>query len=100
MQTLELEVIKYGSRGPLYRVWHSDSVLVESTRDPEFAGARALLDCGITGAFCTKHRASATISMTGDIETAAQYCTADPDKGRLHMRKWSPVDFASIGETE
>lgn len=96
IQTIDIETlpISPGVRAGSYRVWHNGAVLIEHTRDPEFAACRALLAAGVTGALQTRHKGSATISFVLDIEAGAASSTSDPDGARIRVGKWQPRDMA------
>src|SRR5262249_29506705 len=45
---IDVQIIRYGVRGPVYRVLHAGEVLLEGCRCPLFEACRALLAKGIT----------------------------------------------------
>ena len=69
-----------------YAVRLGDVVIVDSSRDPEHAAARALLARGITGRMTTLD-ASGNPRMHFDIETAAGHSVTEGDRG-LQLQRW------------
>ena len=86
---LELEPLAQGAR---WRVWHAGAVLVDNTRDPEHAAARALLARGITGRAETYSMGGTVARIRFDIATKAQFSM---DDGKALRR----VRWRTMGET-
>ncbi len=86
---LELQPLAHGAR---WRVWHAGAVLVENTRDPEHAAARALLERGINGRAETYSMGGTVARIRFDIATKAQFAM---DDGKTLRR----VRWRSMGET-
>src|SRR5262245_9170867 len=87
---IEIEACGLGHRGQLYRVHYAGAVLVESSRNPEFDGARALAAKGITGRLEVWRRGGTYPAMALDIERAARLTVKEDDKGGLRFVRWQP----------
>jgi hypothetical protein len=87
---IEIEPCGLGHRGQLYRVHYADAVLVESSRNPEFDGARALAAKGTTGRVEVWRRGGTSRAMGLDIERAARLTVKEDDKGGLRFVRWQP----------
>src|SRR5690242_3243117 len=79
-----------GDRGQQYRVTYLGSVLVESSRNPEFDACRALQVRGITGKLAVWRQGAAAPCMTLDIERGAGLTISDTDKGGPRLAPWRP----------
>lgn len=77
-------------RGPLYRCFIGDEVLLESARDPEHECARELSKRGITGRVQFRTQGSTTIRSTHLIAVAATLTTVESNKHGLQIKKWKP----------
>src|SRR5262245_15334886 len=89
-QRIEIESCGLGHRGQLYRVHYAGAVLVESSRNPEFDGARALAAKGITGRVEVWRRGGTSPAMAFDIEKAARLTVKEGDKDGLRFARWQP----------
>ena len=91
-----IECTKDTDTGSRYRVTYGNTVLLESSRDPEHDAARVLLDKGITGTFETWRPGSSFAAMRFDVEVAAKWRTEEgPNKGprRVRWRPFSKSEF-------
>jgi len=71
-QRIWIEAIGLGASGLRYRVTHNGVTLIESTKNPEFDSARALLARGIVGQLEVWRRGPSFPAMRLDIEKAAR----------------------------
>jgi hypothetical protein len=101
MHRIKIETKKLGQRGQKYRVIFADSILVESSRKPEFDACRALLAKGITGKIETWRQGAVLPAMRIDIEHGARLTVAESDKGGPCFALWHPhPDAVSYGPCE
>jgi hypothetical protein len=82
-------VIRYGVRGPVYRVMYADEVLLEHW-DPEFEACRALLARGITGKLETWRPDGTYRTLILDIEKAAGLTVKEPAAESVRIVPWVP----------
>src|SRR5262249_15681368 len=80
-----LAPISLGARGYSYEVRYASGVLVASTRDPEFAAARALVARGMRGQLEVWREGGSAPSMGLDIEKAARLATREGDRDGLRF---------------
>ena len=79
----------------LYRVWFRNSILIEATRDPEPAAARALLAKGVTGTAVSFLRGGDMPRLRFDIARLAEmsasadgrFCKFSDPRERLRLRE-------------
>jgi len=90
---IEIEACGLGHRGQLYRVHYAGAVLVESSRNPEFDGARALADKRITGRVEVWRRGCTSPAMRLDIEKAARLTVEEGDVEGLRFVRWRPLSL-------
>jgi hypothetical protein len=64
---IDVRIMRYGVRGPVYRVLYADEVLLEHW-NPEFEACRALLARGITGKLETWRPGGSFPAQILDIE--------------------------------
>lgn len=88
--TIEIEPTTLSERGQRYRVTHLGSVLVESSRNPEFDACRALLARGTTGRLLVKGAGAAAHHLALDIEQGAGLTTREGDADGLRLVRWEP----------
>ena len=77
---VEVEVLKYASSGPRYRVICQGQTLVEGSRTPAFAACRALLAGGITGTLVVYSLGGAEPRLRVDIAKGAALNIAEGAK--------------------
>lgn len=69
MHRICIEAVSRGVRGKMYRVAYRDSVLIESSRNPEFDACRVLLALGITSTL-----------VSGTRERPSRPCASIPER--------------------
>ena len=77
---IEIEPTSLGDSGQRYLVRHTGTVLIESSRNPEFDGARALLNKGVSGSLEVWRPNSSSPAMRIDIVVAAGLTVEDSDR--------------------
>src|SRR5262245_21727213 len=92
-QRIWIEVTGYGDRGQRYRVTHNDVMLIESTKNPEFDSARALLARGIVGQVEIWRRGASSPAMRLDIEKGARLTVEEGDVEGLRFVRWRPLSL-------
>lgn len=97
---IEIERIGTGVRGPRFRVWHRDEVLIESARDPEHAACRALAARGLTGRLVSRWKDAAHDAMSMDIAWGAGRRAAEGDRQGLRFAKWNPPGHPGAEEDQ
>ncbi len=86
-----IELRGYGARGPRYQVRMNrpdGMVIIESTTEPLFDAARALLSKGITGKLEMWDSTRAFPRMRGDIERLATLTVSETQNG-IALRKYA-----------
>jgi hypothetical protein len=86
---IEVQIIRYGARGPVYRVMYAAEVLLEHW-NPEFEACRALLARGITGKLETWRPGGSFPAQTLDIEKTAKLTVEESDTVSVRMVRWKP----------
>jgi len=79
--TIDKELIRYGSKGALYRVWHNGKLLVESCRVPLFDACRALAERGMTGPVEMRRKGNMQIDMRTTVEAGTKLDVKDHTEG-------------------
>ena len=72
------------------RVTHAGSILIESSRVPEFDACRALLALGITGKLEMWRPGKEWPDMQLDIEQGARLTVIETEDGGSPLRAWRP----------
>jgi hypothetical protein len=90
MISIVIEPTTLGERGQRYRVTYLGSVLVESTRNPEFDACRALLAQSITGHLEVWRAGRSAPDARLDIERGAKLTTEEGDRQTLRVVRWKP----------
>jgi hypothetical protein len=85
-----IKPITLGDRGQRYRVTYLDSIIVESTRNPEFDACRALLVLGVTGRLEIFRIDRSVPDAILDIERGAKLTTEEGDRQTLRIVRWKP----------
>src|SRR5262245_44463948 len=91
-----IETIGLGASGPRYRVTHNDVTLIESTKNPEFDSARALLARGIVGQLEVWRRGASSPAMRLDIEKGARLTVEEGDREGLRFVRWRPLSLDNV----
>jgi len=91
-----IECTKDTNTGSRHRVTYANTVLLESSRDPEHDAARALLEKGITGTLEVWRRGSSCAAMRLDIEETAKWKIDEgPNRGPRRVR-WRPFPKSDL----
>ena len=72
---------------------HNDDTLIESTKNPEFDAARALLARGIVGQLEIWRRGASSPAMRLDIEKGARLTVEEGDCEGLRFVRWRPLSL-------
>jgi hypothetical protein len=83
-----IEVVGLGVSGLRYRLTHNGVTLIESTKNPEFDAARALLARGIVGQLEIWRRGASSPAMRLDIEKGARLTVEEGDCEGLRFVRW------------
>jgi hypothetical protein len=86
---IDVQIIRYGVRGPIYLVMYAGDVLLEHW-NPEFEACRALLARGITGKLETWRPGGTHPALILDIEKAAKLTVEESDSVRVRIVPWKP----------
>jgi zinc-finger of acetyl-transferase ESCO len=86
---VDVTVIKYGGRGPVYRVMHAGEVLIAKCHCPLFYACRALLARGITGRLELWRAGRGSFDGACDITTGAQWGIKETKTKSIHLVLWS-----------
>jgi hypothetical protein len=86
---IDVQIIRYGVRGPVYRVMYADEVLLEHW-NPEFEACRALIARGITGKLETWPPGGTYPALILDIEKAARLTVEESDTVSVRIVPWKP----------
>jgi hypothetical protein len=87
-QRIWVEATGLGGRGQRYRVTRNGVTLIESTKNPEFDSARALLARGIVGQVEVWRHGASFPAMRLDIEKAAKLTIEDGDRSGPRFAHW------------
>jgi len=87
---IDIEPRGLGDSGHRYRVIHNGVTLIESTKNPEFDAARALLAKGITGRLEIWRQGASDRAILLDIRRAAELTVEDGDKAGPRFTRWQP----------
>jgi hypothetical protein len=82
---------KPGSKGQRYRASHEGSILVEDSRNPEFAACRALLAKGYTGRVETWRLDGMHPTMQLNIAVGAQLTVIENATDGPRLAKWTCI---------
>jgi hypothetical protein len=86
---IEVQVIHYGGRVPIYLVMYAGEVLLEHW-NPEFEACRALLARGITGKLETWRPGGTYPALILDIQKAAKLTVEESDTVSVRIVPWKP----------
>jgi hypothetical protein len=85
-----IEPTSLGSRGQRYRVSYLGSIIIESSRNPEFDACRALLALGITGTLQVWRPGRTKADMRLDVERGAKLTIRETDEHGPRLVRWEP----------
>jgi hypothetical protein len=86
---IEVQIIGYCVRGPVYRVMYAGEVLLEHW-NPEFEACRTLLARAITGKLETWRPGGTYPALILDIEKAAKLTVEESDTVSVRITPWKP----------
>jgi len=95
-QRIWIEATGLGASGLRYRVTHNGVTLIESTKNPEFDSARALLAQGIVGQLEVWRRGASSPAMRLDIEKVARLTVEEGDVEGLRFVRWRPLSLDNV----
>lgn len=87
--TIDKELIRYGGKGALYRVWHNGELLVENCRVPLFDACRSLAERGMTGPVEMRRKGNSQIDMRTTVEAGAKLTVKEDDVHPVHFTIWT-----------
>ena len=87
---IRIEATGLGGRGRRYHVTHNGVTLIESTKNPEFDSARALLARAIVGQVEVWRHGASFRAMRFDVEKAAKLTIEDGDRSGPRFTRWQP----------
>jgi hypothetical protein len=92
---IEIVIHKTGTPGRLASVVKGE-VVVKSTRQPFYDGARALLDRGFDPdtVICARWHGSPITAMQTTVGEAAKWSVSDSDSRGLRRQRWMPYEDA------
>jgi hypothetical protein len=90
--------IGLGASGERYCVTHNGVTLIESTKNPEFDSARALLALGIFGRIEVWRRGASSPAMRLDIEKCARLTVEEGDCEGLRFVPWRPLSLDNVSD--
>jgi hypothetical protein len=93
---IEVHVIHYGGRGPVYRVMYAGEVLIEACRCPLLDSCRALLAQGITGRLELWRAGKATFDAACDVQVGGQYTVIESETESARLVRWSPPPWNAV----
>src|SRR5262249_61652625 len=86
---IEVQVVRYGVRGPVYRVRYAHEVLISACRCPLLDSCRALLARGITGRLELWRAGKATFDAACDVQVGARDTGVGSETGSAGRCHWS-----------
>jgi hypothetical protein len=95
-QRIWIEATGLGASGLRYRVTRNEVTLIESTKNPEFDSARALLAQGIVGQLEVWRRGAGFPAMRLDIEKGAKLTVEEGDREGLRFVRWRPISLDNV----
>jgi hypothetical protein len=87
-----IEPTTLGHRGHRYRVTYADSLLIESTRNPEYDACRALMAKRITGRLEVWRVGTTFAASSIDIERGAGWTVSETEERSLRLVSWQPFN--------
>jgi len=94
---VDVQAVRYGARGPVYRILHAGEVLLEGCRCPLFEACRALLAKGITGGRVELWRSGkASWDLAVDITVGAKLTVVETETEGPRLGKWSVPSLDAI----
>jgi hypothetical protein len=83
-------LVPTAERSQRYRTTYLGSILIESSRNPEFDACRALLARGVTGKLRVWRSGRASADMCLDIERGTGLTIRETDDRGLRLVRWEP----------
>jgi hypothetical protein len=93
---IEVQVVRYGTRGPVYRVTYAGDVLIKGCRCPLLDSCRALLARGISGRLELWRPGKATFDAACDVQVGAQHTIIETETESLRLARWSPSPWNAV----
>jgi hypothetical protein len=93
---IELHVVRYGGRGPVYRVSYDGQTLLASSRCPLLDACRALLTRGVTGRLELWRSGRTSFDVAADIEEGAKWTILETETESLRLARWTPSPWKGI----
>jgi hypothetical protein len=93
---VDVQIVRYGVRGPVYRVRYADEVLISACRCPLLDSCRALLARGITGRLELWRAGKATFDVACDVQVGAQYTVIESETESVRQIRWSPAPWDAV----
>jgi hypothetical protein len=94
---VDVQAVRYGARGPVYRILHAGEVLLEGCRCPLFVACRALLAKGITGGRVELWRSGKAFwDLAVDITVGAKLTVVETETEGPRLGKWSVPSLDAI----
>ena len=93
---IDVQVVRYGVRGPVYRVKYADEVLISACRCPLLDSCRALLARGITGRLELWRVGKATFDVACEVQVGAQYTVVESETESVRLARWSPAPWNAV----
>lgn len=90
--TIDKELIRYGGKGALYRVWHNGELLVENCRVPLFDACRSLAERGMTGPVEMRRKGNSQIDMRTTVEAGSKLTVIEDDIYSAQFDTWTARD--------
>src|SRR5262249_24499881 len=88
---IEVQVVRYGVRGPVYRVRYAHEVLISACRCPLLDSCRALLARGITGRLELWRAGKATFDAACDVGGGARHACGESKTEVVRLARWPPA---------
>jgi hypothetical protein len=93
---IEARVIRYGNRGPVYRVMHAGQVLLARSRCPLIDACRALLARSFTGRLELWRPGNVSFDAAVNIEVGAQWTFPETEAESLRLVRWTPSPWIAL----
>jgi hypothetical protein len=94
---VDVQVVRYGARGPVYRVRYADEVLIDGCRCPLLDSCRALLAKGINRGRVELWRSGkASWDLAVDITVGAKLTVVETETEGPRLGKWSVPSLDAI----
>jgi hypothetical protein len=93
---VDVQVVRYGARGPIYRVRYADDVLISACRCPLLDSCRTLLARGVTGRVELWRAGKSTFDVACDVQVGAQYTVVESETESLRLVRWFPAPWNAV----